>query len=141
MFYEEGIKPKAKEREDKMNKITDVNRNYDIPAHWKSDVLEVARDKHNIFMVPRLTLDAMHERGYGVETAVDALHKMSQRSGSGIYTVDRAVAEIREALADDDIEKFHQGETTPDLDKLFQKFGIFQIWGSRTGIEPLSIII
>ena len=49
---------------------------------------------------------------------------------------------LKDTLYDEDIMLFHDGTLTKHFDKVLGQFPYpfdFQIWGSRTGREPLSI--
>ena len=46
---------------------------------------------------------------------------------------------IEEALTDEMIDTWHAGTANGEFNDLIGRFGAFQIWGSRTGNEPLTI--
>ena len=46
---------------------------------------------------------------------------------------------IIEALTDEDVIAWHEGEATPNVETLLSIYGGFQVWGSRDGAEPLHI--
>lgn len=46
---------------------------------------------------------------------------------------------IEEALTNDLIDIWHAGTANGEFNDLIQRFGVFQVWGSRDGNEPLSI--
>lgn len=49
--------------------------------------------------------------------------------------------DIANNLSDEAIRAWHNGESHPDIDALLRKYPDgWQVWGSRTGKEPLSII-
>lgn len=47
--------------------------------------------------------------------------------------------EIANLLTDEDIKKWHEGKLTRNTRKLVKKYGAFQVWGSHTGTEPLTV--
>lgn len=47
---------------------------------------------------------------------------------------------IADKLTDEDIAARHAGETTGHVLEIVNQYGTFQVWGSRTGSEPLSIV-
>lgn len=46
---------------------------------------------------------------------------------------------IADGLTDEDIAAWHAGELSDNASALVARYGAFQVWGSRTGSEPLSI--
>lgn len=48
---------------------------------------------------------------------------------------------IEANLSDEDIDAWHEGEVTDHLRQLMTEAGVecIEIWGSRTGSEPLSV--
>jgi hypothetical protein len=50
---------------------------------------------------------------------------------------------IESRLTDKDIRKWHQGKMTKHVEKLMKETGAdeIEIWGSRKGPEPLSVIV
>lgn len=46
-------------------------------------------------------------------------------------------------LSDEDIEAWHAGDVTPHVEGLMNSLKVkeLQVWGSRTGREPLSVIL
>jgi len=49
------------------------------------------------------------------------------------------IERITDSLTDEDIADWHSGEAGDIFTDLVQRFGVFQVWGSRTGSEPLTI--
>lgn len=47
---------------------------------------------------------------------------------------------IADKLTDDDIAAWHDGEITEHAQEIIDQFGTFQVWGSRTGSETLTIV-
>lgn len=48
--------------------------------------------------------------------------------------------EIADGLGDDDVQAWHASESTETIEALVRRVGTFEVWGSRTGPEPLSIV-
>lgn len=48
-------------------------------------------------------------------------------------------ARILDALTDEMIDIWHDGTANGEFNDLIERFGAFQVWGSRTGNEPLTI--
>lgn len=46
---------------------------------------------------------------------------------------------ILDALTDEMIDIWHDGTANGEFNDLIERFGAFQVWGSRTGDEPLTI--
>ena len=46
---------------------------------------------------------------------------------------------ILDALTDEMVDIWHAGTAAGEFNDLIDRFGAFQIWGSRTGSEPLTI--
>lgn len=59
---------------------------------------------------------------------------------SGDYVVADVGEIIAGRLTDEDIAVWNEGEATANVDALVEEFGgAFQVWGSRTGGEPLTV--
>ena len=61
-----------------------------------------------------------------IDDVADAVHSMQ-------------VSLIEEALTDEMVDIWHAGTANGEFNDLINRFGAFQIWGSRTGSEPLTI--
>lgn len=46
---------------------------------------------------------------------------------------------ILETLTDEDVEAWHSGAGSETITSLIERFGVFEVWGSRQGPEPLTI--
>lgn len=64
------------------------------------------------------------------------------RDGAGRKSMNEEIKrDIERNLSDEAIAAWHNGESHPDIDALLKKYPEgFQVWGSRTGTEPLTIV-
>lgn len=79
-----------------------------------------------------------------VEDAINSLNELDGREDlffSLTLTNDQKAEVLVDALTDEDIEAWHNGELTDHVEKLMAHLGVSEmhIWGSNVNTEPLSV--
>lgn len=73
------------------------------------------------------------------DDAIDTEWKIGEIGDVADAVFSMQVSLIEEALTDELIDIWHAGTAQGEFNDLFERFGGFEIWGSRTSNEPLSI--